>query len=247
MQSIHLPEPPSALLDDASLFLDFDGTLVELADRPDAVHVDAALATLLTRLRVRLEGRVAIVSGRSIAQIDGFLGAALDGIAVVGSHGAEIRTAGDDVVRPERPATMLEAERAFGERFGGNRGVVIEVKSLGVAIHYRLAPEIEEEAMALVASFAAQDGLAVQHGKMMSELRVAGHDKGTAIMALAETAPFAGHMPVFAGDDLTDETGFVACAHAGGGGILIGAARATAGTWRVADVPQFRNWLEQAA
>jgi trehalose 6-phosphate phosphatase len=247
MQSTYLPEPPAALLDDAGLFLDFDGTLVELADRPDAVHVDAELAALLARLRVRLEGRVAIVSGRSIAQIDGFLGTAVDGIAVVGSHGAEIRTAGDDVVRPERPATMLQAERAFADRFGGNPGVVIEVKSLGVAIHYRLAPEIEEQAMALVASFATQGGLAVQHGKMMSELRVPGHDKGTAIMALTEKAPFMGHAPVFAGDDLTDETGFIACAHAGGGGILIGAARATAATWRVPDVPHFRDWLEQAA
>lgn len=247
MQSPHLPQPPTALLDNASLLIDFDGTLVELADRPDAIRIDAGLGSLLGRLRSRLEGRIAIVSGRSIAQIDEFLGSALDGIAVVGSHGAEIRRAGHVVVRPERPTTMLEAESAFSERFGANPGVVIEVKSLGVAIHYRLAPDIEAEADALVTAFAERHGLAVQRGKMMCELRVAGQDKGTAVMALTQAVPFAGHIPIFVGDDLTDESAFTACAHAGGAGILIGPERATAAKWRMADVTVFRTWLEEAA
>jgi len=247
MHSIPLTRPPAGLLDDAGLFLDFDGTLVELADRPDAVQIDAALGLLLARLRARLAGRVAIVSGRSIEQIDTFLGKALDGIAVVGSHGAETRQAGGEIVRPERPATMLAAETVFGDRFGANPGVVIEVKSLGVAIHYRLAPEIEADADALVTAFAEQHGLAVQHGKMMREIRLAGHDKGSAVIALTQVAPFAGHAPIFAGDDLTDETAFVACARAGGGGILIGPARETAAVWRIDDVAGLRGWLEEAA
>lgn len=247
MQPSHLPEPPAALLDNASLLIDFDGTLVELADRPDAVRIDAGLGTLLARLRARLEGRIAIVSGRSIAQIDEFLPSALGGIAVVGSHGAEIRRAGDDIVRPERPATLLEAESEFSDRFGTNPGVVIEVKSLGVAIHYRLAPEVEAEADPLAAGFAERHGLAVQRGKMMCEVRVAGHDKGSAVMALMQAPPFAGHAPIFVGDDLTDESAFVACAHAGGAGILIGPPRETAAKWRIADVAGFRAWLEEAA
>ena len=247
MQSSHLPEPPTALLENASLLIDFDGTLVELADRPDAIRIDSGLESLLARLRSRLEGRIAIVSGRSIAQIDEFLPSALDGIAVVGSHGAEIRRAGDVVVRPERPATLLEAESAFSDRFGANPGVVIEVKSLGVAIHYRLAPEIEADAIALVTAFAEQHGLAVQRGKMMCELRVAGHDKGGAVMALTQAAPFAGHAPIFVGDDLTDENAFVSCTRAGGAGILIGPARETAARWRIADVARLRAWLEDAA
>jgi trehalose 6-phosphate phosphatase len=247
MQSFNLPEPPAALLDDASLLIDFDGTLVELADRPDAVQVDAALGRLLARLKVRLNERIGIVSGRSVSQIDAFLPDALDGIAVIGSHGAEIREAGRPVVCPERPAILMEAEQAFHERFGATPGVVIEVKSLGVAIHYRLAPGIEAEANAAVATFAERHGLAAQQGKMMSELRLAGHDKGSAVMALTQNAPFAGHRPIFAGDDLTDESAFVACAQTGGGGILIGPARATAAKWRIADVPRFRGWLENAA
>lgn len=242
-----LAEPPLSLLNDASLFLDFDGTLVELAERPDGVVVDDALHALLQRLTERLDGRLAIVSGRSVAQIDAFLSRSLNGVAVVGSHGAEIRLAGGAIVRPDRPAALQAAEAAFAERFADHPGVVIEVKSLGVAIHYRMAPEVEGEARALVEAFARHEGLEVQHGKMMTELRMAGHDKGTAISALAEQAPFLGHPPVFVGDDLTDEPGFAACAHHGGAGILIGGARDTAAQFRLAGVASFRRWLEAAA
>lgn len=245
--SAALVEPPFFLLRDASLFLDFDGTLVELAQRPDGVAVDEALHMLLQRLGERLDGRVAIVSGRSIAQIDDFLGRSLGRIAVVGSHGAEIRRAGGAIVRPERPAALETAEAAFTERFGNRPGVVIEVKSLGVAIHYRMAPEVEAEAQALVEAFARHDGLEVQHGKMMAELRMAGHDKGTAIAALLEDAPFLGHAPIFVGDDLTDEPGFVLCARHGGAGILIGSPRDTAARFRLEDVWSLRRWLEAAA
>jgi trehalose 6-phosphate phosphatase len=245
--SAALQEPPHSLLSEASLFLDFDGTLVDLADQPDGVAVDDALHALLQRLAERLDGRVAIVSGRSVAQIDGFLGPALGGIAVVGSHGAEIRRVGGAIVRPERPAALETAEAAFTERFANHAGVVIEVKSLGVAIHYRMAPEVEAEAKALVEAYARHEGLEVQHGKMMVELRMAGHDKGTAITQLVNEAPFQGHPPVFVGDDLTDEPGFVVCAHHGGAGILIGAARDSAARYRLDGVAQFRRWLEAAA
>lgn len=242
-----LAEPPLSLLRDAGLFLDFDGTLVELAARPDAVVVDEPLHTLLQGLATRLEGRLAIVSGRSIEQIDGFLGRSLGGVAVVGSHGAELRRPGEAIVRPERAAVLLEAERVFRERFGAIEGVAIEVKTLGVAIHYRLAPELEAEARGLVEAYARHDGLEAQHGKMMTELRMGGHDKGTAITELLATEPFEGHAPVFVGDDLTDEPGFVACARHGGAGILIGAPRDSAAGYRLDGVWAFREWLEHAA
>lgn len=247
MHATETPAPPAELLGQASLFLDFDGTLVELVDRPDAVIVDDALIALLARLSLRLDGRVGIISGRSIAQLDGLVGPSLRGIAVVGSHGAEIRLAHGDIDRPARPAALAEAEQAFADRFGATPGVVIEVKSLGVAIHYRLAPGIEAEAEALVADFADRPGLVLQKGKMMRELRMGGHDKGKALLALMQSPPFADHPPVFAGDDLTDETAFAACAQAGGSGILIGPARDTAARWRLPDVPALRAWLEQAA
>lgn len=239
--------PPELPLDTIALFLDFDGTLVDLVDRPEAVAVDDPLRQLLTRLGTRLEGRLAIVSGRSIAQLDAFLGAAIADIAVVGSHGAEIRRPGQAIERPQRPAALTAAERAFTERFGTTPGIVIEVKSLGVAIHYRMAPSHAAAADALVAEQARHHGLTMQKGKMMCELRLGGHDKGTALRALMQAPPFAGHRPVFAGDDLTDEPGFAVCADHGGDGILVGPDRDTAATWRIPDVTAFRHWLEAAA
>lgn len=242
-----LPPPPAGLLDDAGLFLDFDGTLVELADKPDGVTVDPTLRALLARLPARLKGRVAIVSGRSVAQIDGFLGDTIRDFAVVGSHGAEIRPAGGTTLVPDRPASLTAAERAFTDRFADDPRIVIEIKTLGVAIHYRGAPEVEQEAHALVDAFAQRDGLTAQAGKMMIELRMAGHDKGTAIATLCEDAPFAGHPPVFVGDDLTDEPGMVVAAHHGGAGILIGPMRDTAAAYRLDDVAAFLDWLENNA
>lgn len=241
-----LPPPPVDLLDGVSLFLDFDGTLVELADRPDAVSVDAALGRLLAELGDRLDGRVALVSGRAIATLDSFLGSAGATLGMVGSHGAETRIAGGTIERPERPAALDRAIALFTERLGARDGVVIETKPLGVGVHYRLAPDTEPEAHALVEDFARENALDVQHGKMMVELRLPGHDKGAAITALLTRAPFAGHCPIFLGDDLTDETGFAACAARGGAGILIGAPRDTAARYRLRDVAAVHAFLKAA-
>jgi trehalose 6-phosphate phosphatase len=246
-ESRDLPPPPAMLLDGASLFLDFDGTLVELAERPEAVAVDAALAGLLDRLAERLEGRVVLVSGRSIQQLDGFLEGIGVAIGLVGSHGAETRLAGGAIVRPDRPASLDAAARLFADAFRGRDGVVIEAKSLGVGLHYRLDPTAEDEAHAIAAAFAAANDLEVQHGKMMVELRLPGHDKGSAIAALMARAPFAGHAPVFVGDDLTDEAGFAAAAEHGGAGILVGPARETEARYRLRGVAAVRAWLDGAA
>jgi trehalose 6-phosphate phosphatase len=226
--------------------LDFDGTLVEIADRPDGVVIEPALLARLQRLNGTLQGRLALVSGRSIAQLDAFLGSALDGVAVIGSHGGEIR-AGDWRMAPVRPAALAAAELAFETAFGGRTGVVIEVKSLGVAVHYRLAPDIEPAARAIVDRIASDSGLAVQEGKMMIELRAAGHDKGSGITALMARRPFAGTVPVFAGDDLTDEAGFDAVARLAGVGVLVGPDRPTAARYRLADVAAVHAWLDQTA
>ncbi|SOB80859.1 trehalose 6-phosphatase [Sphingomonas guangdongensis] len=239
--------PPPALDGDESLFLDFDGTLVELAGAPDAIVVDDALRDLLIRLGERLDGRVAIVSGRSVEQLDAFLGDALAGVAVVGSHGAETRAAGGALVVPDRPDALAAAERALVDHFADRGGVVIERKSLGVAVHYRHQPEAEAEANDLVARYAGRAGLVAQPGKMMAELRLGGADKGSAIAALLQQPPFAAGRPVFLGDDVTDEDGFRAVAAAGGAGVLVGEARATAATHRLDGVAAVRRWLAAAA
>ncbi len=240
-----LPPPPLAAAGHC-LLLDFDGTLVDLVDRPDAVVVDEALVALLQHLVGTFAGRVALVSGRSVAQIEGFLGDAVPGIAMVGSHGAELRLPGAQVA-PDRPASLDEAERVFTAAFAGEQGVLIEVKSLGVAVHYRMAPERAAEARRLAERFAGVDGIVLQEGKMMVELRAGGHDKGTGITALLRHAPFAGQVPVFAGDDVTDEAGLEVVAALNGIGVLVGPERETAAHYRLDDVAAVRGWLETAA
>lgn len=238
--------PPPVLTPENSVLLDFDGTLVDLVDRPDAVVIDAALAALLRRLAGTFRGRIALVSGRSVAQLEQFLGKALTGIAVVGSHGGEVQV-GERRVAPVRPPALIGAERDIRATFAGRAGVIVEVKSLGVAAHYRLAPDVEPVARVLIERIAQESGLAVQEGKMMIELRAAGHDKGSGIAALMAQPPFAGTVPVFAGDDVTDEAGFAAVAKLGGIGVLVGPARPTAARYRLDDVAAVRAWLGVAA
>ena len=235
----------SAAIDPArtSLFLDFDGTLVELADRPDGVTVSSELANLLERLALTFGGRLAVVSGRSVAQLEQFFGPLSETLALVGSHGAEVRPSGSQLVAPDTPEALRDAEHRFSEAFSGNEGVLIEVKTLGVAIHYRLAPSVEAAALRLATNFASKHGLELQRGKMMVEVRSAGHDKGSGIAALMSMPPFQSTVPVFLGDDLTDEPGFQRCAEMGGTGVLVGAARPTAAQYRLPNVRAVHEWL----
>ena len=238
--------PPPLHPGETSLFLDFDGTLVVLANQPDEVVVSPRLKSLLSLVAARLSGRIAIVSGRSVAQLDQLLGATASELALVGSHGAEIRTTGAKIVAPERPPSLKDAEAVFKATFAAKSGVIIEVKSLGVAIHYRLDPLAGEAAALAAEDFCSRTGLELQKGKMMVEVRMPGYDKGSGIAALMSTAPFQGHMPIFVGDDVTDEAGFAWCEASGGAGVLVGPPRATAARYSLPDVAAVHSWLEQA-
>jgi trehalose 6-phosphate phosphatase len=235
--------PPCLQLQQCCLFLDFDGTLVDIVERPDAVVVNASLINLLERLHATLEHRLAIVSGRSIAQLEAFFGTKSTDLALVGSHGAEIRNGTQSVNAPRRPDALNGAEEFFTQAFALHPNVVIEIKSFGVAIHFRLDPSMEGTATKMAAEFAMDNGLELQRGNMMVELRTVGHDKGTAINALMSAPPFAGYSPIFIGDDVTDEPGFEACASNGGFGILVGPPRETAAQYRLENVAAVHQWL----
>ncbi len=235
------PTLPYAVPDAVSLFFDFDGTLVDLAATPDAVVVSQMLLDTLDTLAERFPGRVAIISGRSIAQLDAMLGRHAHLFAVAGSHGAETRTPDDGHVAAERPASLEAAAGAFRD-FANANGLVYEAKSLGAGLHYRMAPDFEPAAVRLAEDLAARHGLTLQRGKMMVELRTPG-DKGAALRDLIGAPAMAGSVPYFFGDDVTDEDGFEAARDLGGAGVLIGEQRPTAATYRLNDVAALRDWI----
>jgi trehalose 6-phosphate phosphatase len=233
--------PPSRLPARASLFLDFDGTLVDLIDRPDAVQVTDRVRALVAALCARLEGRLAIVTGREAAFVREKLGISYVGIA--GSHGQEIHFPDGTTEIPKAPAALGEAGDALTQYAAAHEGVLVERKPLGVALHYRMAPHLEGWSRALAEELAAAHGLHLQPGKMMVELRAPGGDKGSAVARFLDTPPFAGTVPVMLGDDLTDEPGFAAAAAHGGWGVLVGPQRHTAASYRLEGVQHVLAWL----
>lgn len=240
-----LPAPPDLVLRNATLFLDLDGTLLELADRPDHVRADRPTQALLDHLLQRLDGRVAVISGRSLDQIDKILGRVSGSLWLSGSHGCEQRREGvaESVPAPASLETVGDAFRAFAQ---GRAGVLVETKTLGVALHYRMAPDAEEEAVTLAKATADCHGLYLQRGKMMVELRAGDGDKGNAIAKMMKSAHLARGIPVFAGDDVTDEAGFTAVRNLGGYGLLVGEPRLTAATFGLSSPAALREWLWRA-
>ena len=207
-----------------ALFLDFDGTLVEIAPTPDSVRVDPALASTLERLRERLDGALAIVTGRPVSVIDGFLVPARFDVA--GLHGAERRVGGQTRGgRPEdHPALRAWIERLKRETARLDK-VLIEDKGISVGVHWRLANSDDTAAAeALVKQAAADlgDAYRLQLGKAVGEVLPASATKGHAIRGLMEGPPYAGRRAIFLGDDKTDELAFASVNEDGGVSVRIG-------------------------
>lgn len=210
------------LMRDAFLF-DFDGTLADIAGRPDDVVVPLSTRDDLRCLSRLTGGAVAVVSGRSIAALDVFLHPWR--FPAAGIHGLQIRLRVDAETSMPAVATVLETHAAAMRLFAQtHRGVLLEDKGLALALHCRQRPELEDAAFALVEALAASAPgvLVAQRGKCVAELRVAGSDKGNAVLQLMQEPGFAGRRPIFFGDDLTDEPAFDVVRAMGGLGVFIG-------------------------
>jgi trehalose 6-phosphate phosphatase len=231
---------------DFGLFLDVDGTLVELAETPGEVVVGEPLKTLLTEVSRRLDGAVALVSGRSIETLDALFEPLV--FPAAGLHGVERRSAsgerrGASYCDPSLAAARL-ALTAFVE---SHPGTLLEDKGRALALHFRLAPEFESEARQTVSALVRPlaPGYHVQEGKMVLEIKPQAFTKATAIQEFLREAPFAGRTPVVVGDDLTDQGGFRLVEALGGISIAVG--HRVQGQWRVDNPAAVRHWLASIA
>ena len=226
-----------------ALFLDFDGTLADLAPQPEAVQVAAGLIPTLAQLAARLDGALAIVSGRKLADLDRFL-APLQ-LAAAAEHGSQRRQAGGQVIHLASPDLQKVVRRAIALAWR-HVGLRVEIKSATVALHYRHAPDLETLALQVMREAAdSTPGVELLQGKYVLEIKPAGVSKGTAIKAFMGEAPFAGRLPLFAGDDVTDEAGFSVVQFLGGEGIKVGEG-ATQARHRCAAPAALRQWLQAA-
>lgn len=228
---------------DWAFFLDVDGTLLDLADHPDAVVVEPDLVEALGRLKRTTGGAVALISGRRIADLDRLFAPLR--VAVAGQHGLERRDAAGTVHHHARHDAGFErCRRELQGLVESHSGLLLEDKGVTLALHYRRAPQLETLVDRRISELVAGlDGdYRLQHGKMVLEIKPGGHDKGTAIEAFMREPPFSGKVPVFIGDDVTDEDGFRIVNALGGHSIKVGDG-ASAAQWRVATAQAVRVWL----
>jgi trehalose 6-phosphate phosphatase len=240
--------PPVFALDEIALFLDFDGTLVELAPQPEAVIVPPELPPLLARLHDRMKGAVATISGRPIAEIDAFLAPVK--LPASGAHGAELRESADAEIRvigahlsdPLR-AQIQAVVATLQARWPGLR---TEDKGTSFAVHYRHAPEAEADLRAALEALGFTNGWQLLSGHRVFEVKARGWSKGTAIRLMMDRAAFAGRRPICIGDDRTDLDGMEAARALGGDGIAVGGLDADV-AWVLSDPAAVRDWLRRLA
>ncbi|MGH8629641.1 MAG: trehalose-phosphatase, partial [Burkholderiales bacterium] len=234
---------PPALSPEWALFLDIDGTLVEIAERPDAVRIDEGLKALLRDLFIASGGALALISGRAVGEIDRMLAPLR--LPAAGQHGAERRSA-DGSLHHHGPLLdrLHEAADKLSRFAVRHKGLIVENKGMSLALHYRLAPRLRKAVEAKMRELATQLGpdYGVQAGKQVLELKPTGRDKGIAIEEFMQEQPFAGRVPVFIGDDLTDDFGFACVNRLGGHSVKVGPGPSVA-AWRIADASAVRRWL----
>lgn len=240
-----LPPPPVPSEGPLALFLDMDGVLAALAPTPEAVVPDQRRTAALKALDRALEGRMAIISGRTLAEIDRISGGAA--ASASGVHGLERRRHDGTLDHADASPRVAETVRAFRDFAAAHPGAIVEDKGVSAGLHFRQAPDAAGAAHALAQRLAEETGLDLQPGHMVLELKTPGADKGRALTAFMAEAPFSGAFPVMVGDDLTDEAGFRAAEAMGGYGVLVGPHRETAARYGLADVPAVLGWLEAIA
>ncbi|HUU72281.1 MAG TPA: trehalose-phosphatase [Burkholderiales bacterium] len=226
-----------------ALFLDVDGTILHLRDTPDGVHASEELLNLLEAISDRLGAAVALVSGRSIDNLDALF--APHRLPTAGLHGLERRDATGTVHKVPESEELDTLRPPLLKLAGSSTKVILEDKGHALAVHYRLAPDmadqIKEQVEELARPFSVQ--LHVMHGKMVSEIKPRQADKGSAIRDFMAEHPFEGRIPVFIGDDTTDEDGFACVNEHNGYSVRVGESETTAARHLLCSVDDVIDWL----
>lgn len=228
-----------------ALFLDVDGTLLEIAETPQGVHVPPTLRQLLVSLSLRLDGALALVSGRTLNDLD-HLFAPLR-FCAAGVHGWERRGVAGRVVRPQLDARRLDGARERLRQFAlRHDGLILEDKGHALALHFRRAPHLSADVSDVVRTACRHLGpaFAVLAGKCVFEIRPAGCTKGTAVRSFMQELPFMNRLPIYLGDDLTDEDAFAVVNELGGISIKVGDGHGTLAQHCLPGVRQVLRWLE---
>lgn len=231
---------------DWALFLDVDGTVLKIARTPDAVEVSGPLRIVLEKLQPLLGGALALVSGRTIADLDYLFGPLP--LPAAGLHGIERRDARGRLHSKGKPVDLGEIRKSLEAFATSHAGVFVEDKAHAIAVHYRQAPTVKAKVRAEVRRLlAARPDLQILDGKMVFEIRPRGIDKGAAIKAFMGEPPFVGRTPIFLGDDITDEDGFAIVNDLGGHSIRVGGGAKTSARFRLPNVTAALEWLNWLA
>jgi trehalose 6-phosphate phosphatase len=230
-----------------ALFLDVDGTLLDIAAAPTEVVIPPQLPPLLARISKGLDGALAILTGRQLAEIDALLAP----LSLIGGgvHGAELRTAaGEPILRVAMSLPGSLVDQAL-ELANGMPGIIAEPKGPGLALHYRQAPELkavlEARLRLLLARYA--DELVLCPGRKLFEIIPAGHSKGTALETLSKLPTFAGRLPIMIGDDVGDVPALAAAQRLGGFGLRVAGEQFPASAADLHGPAGVLNWLDRLA
>jgi len=229
---------------DLALFLDVDGTLLEIAATPDRVRVPASLRNTLQLACARENGAFALLSGRSLAELDRLFAPCR--FPASGKHGLEVRLPSGELVQPDFDCALLDRARRWLTMLAKeHRGLLLEDKGMAIAMHFRLAPRLESEVTVVMQELATElgHGFVVRSGKCVLELMPRGFNERSAIELFMRQREFVGRTPVYVADDPSDEVGFAAVNEMGGHTIRVGNLDQTAAQFRFSNVSTVVAWL----